>query len=146
MSINQLCSNAQFNQELNLRSLKLGGGSSLTTYEEYKNTVPVLGFTTPQTCTLEITKVGKSVSFELSAFSGTVNAPVSLDFVLPARFSPLQDLRIPIVAEDAGTRTIGHLLIISFTGVVQFKPTAGNVDFTNGLTGRVFATGFSYSV
>jgi len=145
MSLNQICdSKNQFNQELNLKSIKLSGGNSLNNYEEFSITINAVGFTVPQVCTLEITKVGKSVSYEISGFSGTVNAPVLLDYLLPVRFRPGNELRIPICVVNNGTSQFGCIQILN-TGEVLFRKDSSISDFDAG-TGSIRATGFSYSV
>jgi hypothetical protein len=117
--------------------IALTSGSTLNYYHEttHATTFNGLGFTSASQ-TLQIVRIGKTVTIRFPAFTGTASIAASLNSVtaLGTAFRPTVNLRVVgVCVRDNGTDKIGCVDILT-TGIMNIYAGAYATNFSN--TGR----------
>ncbi len=120
-----------------------GTASLLNYYEENSFTGSATGFTTTPAPIIYYTRIGKTVTLNISSFSATSNSVNFTITGLPARLSPAREINQLCIVSDNGAfqATPGYCNIAaSGTTLTFYRNTAGNNFTASGVKGLTFTT------
>lgn len=159
MSLNQLISPNTLSQTISCRGLNIQNNtipsyspSTLNAYcSEIKSGITITGFTTTQSTSIIISRIGNVVTFNLPEKLAVSNGnPIVLQNAIDIKYRPVVNLNfVPVVVDtiaqvSSPNQLNGHLDLDVATGNITIYRTANHGSFNNTATAGYRAMSFSY--